>query len=87
VADHVQRLVPAARITYTGEAGEDPRNYRVRFDLLRDVLPGFRLEYDLARGMEELEVKMRARGFSRTDFEGDRFVRLRTLKRRLHLLV
>ncbi|AMV40848.1 NAD-dependent epimerase/dehydratase family protein [Planctomyces sp. SH-PL62] len=33
VGDQVQRLVPDAKITYTGEVGADPRNYRVNFDL------------------------------------------------------
>ena len=86
VGDQVQRLVPGARIVYTGEVGADPRNYRVRFDLLGRLLPDFALEYDLASGMEELCEHMRARGFSRADFEGDQFVRLRALKKRMHLL-
>ncbi len=86
VADQVKRLVPSARITYTGEVGADPRNYRVKFDLLGKVLPEFRLEYDLASGMAELHRKMVEHGFSRQDFEGDRFVRLRTLKARLGAL-
>lgn len=86
VADQVQRLMPSAKITYTGEVGVDPRNYRVKFDLLNRLLPGFKLQYDLASGMEELHRKMAEHGFSRADFEGDRFVRLRTLKNRMHLL-
>jgi nucleoside-diphosphate-sugar epimerase len=86
VADLVQRLIPSASVTYTGEVGADPRNYRVNFDLLSSLLPDFKLRYSLASGMEELYRKMVEHGFSRTDFEGDRFVRLRTLKNRFHLL-
>jgi len=86
VADLVGELVPDASITYTGEVGADPRNYRVRFDLLGEVLPDFTLEYDLRKGMEELHRKMLEHGFSAADFEGDQFVRLRTLTKRLHLL-
>jgi nucleoside-diphosphate-sugar epimerase len=86
VADQVKRLIPSARITYTGEVGADPRNYRVRFDLLGRLLPDFRLQYDLASGMEELHRKMVDHGFSRKDFEGDQFVRLRTLKGRIDRL-
>jgi nucleoside-diphosphate-sugar epimerase len=86
VGDQVQRLVPSARIAYTGEVGADPRNYRVKFDLLNRLLPDFRLEYDLVSGMEELHRKMVEHGFSRRDFEGDQFVRLRTLKQRLNML-
>jgi nucleoside-diphosphate-sugar epimerase len=87
VGNQVQRLVPSARINYTGEVGADPRNYRVRFDLLNRLLPDFRLEYDLASGMEELHRKMIEHGFGKRDFEGDQFVRLRTLKDRFHRLV
>jgi nucleoside-diphosphate-sugar epimerase len=83
VADQVGRLVPGARIAYTGEVGSDPRDYRVNFDLLGRVLPGFRLEYSLQSGMEELDRKMRELGFSAADFEGSRFVRLRTLRSRM----
>ena len=86
VGDQVQRLIPSAKIVYTGEVGADPRNYRVNFDLLYKLLPDFRLEYDLKRGMEDLHRKMTAHGFSKADFEGDRFVRLRTLKKRYDLL-
>jgi nucleoside-diphosphate-sugar epimerase len=86
VGNQVQRLMPSARIAYTGEVGADPRNYRVRFDLLGQLLPDFRLQYDLASGMEELHRKMVDHGFSKADFEGDQFVRLRTLKKRFSLL-
>jgi nucleoside-diphosphate-sugar epimerase len=86
VADQVQRLLPRARITYTGEVGADPRNYRVRFDRLSQALPGFRLEYNLASGMEELHRRMVEHGFGKKEFEGEQFVRLRMLRRRLDLL-
>ncbi|GMV98611.1 MAG: SDR family oxidoreductase [Phycisphaerae bacterium] len=86
VADQVRRLVPGARITFTGEVGADPRNYRVNFDLLGRLLPDFRLEYNLVSGMEELHRKLIEHGFGKADWEGDRFVRLRTLKKRLSRL-
>lgn len=86
IGDMVRRLVPGATITYTGEVGADPRNYRVKFDLLSSLLPDYRLEYSLATGMEELHRKLRDHGFSRDDWTGDQFVRLRTLKGRLDRL-
>ena len=86
MGDQVQRLIPSAKIVYTGEVGADPRNYRVNFDRLSEVLPDFPLQYKLAAGMEELHHKMVEHGFGKKDFEGDRFVRLRTLKGRYHLL-
>lgn len=86
VGNQVERLVPSAKITYTGEVGADPRNYRVKFDMLGRVLPDFKLQYDLASGMEELHKKMVDHKFSKADFEGEQFVRLRKLKNRMQLL-
>ena len=83
VASQVQKLVPEAKVSYTGELGEDPRSYRVKFDLLSSLLPDFELEYTLSRGMEELHGKLIERKFSAVDFDGDKFVRLRTLRKRL----
>ncbi len=86
VGDYVQRLLPKAKIVYTGEVGADPRDYRVKFDLLESLLPDFKLSYTLASGMEELHAKMVEHGFGAADFEGDRFVRFRTLQKRLDLV-
>ena len=83
VGDAVQRLVPKAKIVYTGEVGPDPRNYRVKFDKLQNLFPDFRLEYNLQTGLEELLAKYREHHFGLKDFEGDQFVRLRTLKKKL----
>jgi nucleoside-diphosphate-sugar epimerase len=83
VGDEVARLIPEAKIVYTGEVGADPRNYRVKFDRLNTLFPEFRLKYNLRSGLEELLEKYRLHGFSLPDFEGDQFVRLRTLKKSL----
>jgi nucleoside-diphosphate-sugar epimerase len=86
VGDQVQRLIPSAKVAYTGEVGADPRNYRVKFDLLYKTLPNFKLQYNLVSGMEELHRKMVDHGFNKANFEGDQFVRLRSLKKRLDKL-
>jgi nucleoside-diphosphate-sugar epimerase len=83
IAAIVQRLVPGTSIVYTGEVGKDPRDYRVDFTRLASLLPDFRLEYTLAAGMEELLSRYRVHSFSAGDFDGERFVRLRTLRHRL----
>ncbi len=86
VGNQVQRLIPSAKIVYTGEVGSDPRDYRVKFDLLRSLLPDFKLAYTLASGMEELHAKMVEHEFSAADFESDQFVRFRMLRKRLDLI-
>jgi nucleoside-diphosphate-sugar epimerase len=86
VGDRVKMLIPSAKITYTGEIGADPRNYRVKFDLLNSLLPDFELQYNLTSGMDELYRKLVDNGFTKKDWDGDQFVRLRVLKKRLDLL-
>ncbi len=86
IADRVRSLVPSAQITYTGEIGADPRNYRVKFDMLTKLLPDFELQYNLTTGMEELHRKLLEHRFSKKDWDGDQFVRLRVLKNRLAML-
>jgi nucleoside-diphosphate-sugar epimerase len=83
VGNAVQKLVPAAKIVYTGEVGPDPRNYCVNFDRLNRLFPDFRLKYNLQTGLEELFARYQQHHFSVKDFDGDQFVRLRTLKKKL----
>ena len=83
VGDAVQRLVPSAKVVYTGEVGADPRNYRVKFDKLNRLLPDFKLHYNLQTGLEELLAKYKEHHFSLKDFEGEQFIRLRGLKKQL----
>jgi nucleoside-diphosphate-sugar epimerase len=83
VGDLVRKFVPGASVVYTGEVGSDPRNYRVSFDLLGKVIPDFTLAYTVESGMEELHRELVRRNFSLAEFEGDKYVRLRTLKHRL----
>ncbi len=86
VAAVVRGLVPDAQVVFTGETGPDPRNYRVSFARLRALLPRFTLSQDLASGLRELHEAMLARGFGRADFDGPKYVRLRTLQGRLDRL-
>ena len=86
IAAIVQRLGPGTHIVYTGEVGKDPRDYRVDFAKLGRLLPDFRLQYTLAAGMEGLLAQFYDHRFSVADFDGDKFVRLRTLRHRLDRL-
>ena len=79
-------FMPAAKITFTGAVGADPRNYRVNGDLLNSLLPDFELQYSLSTGVDELHRKTVDHGFSAADFEGDQFVPPRTLNKRMDLL-
>ncbi len=83
VADIVQKLIPTAKIVFTGEVGNDPRDYRVNFDLLHKILPGFKLEYSLQSGMQDLFEKLQSIHFSERDFDGERYIRIKLLRKHL----
>ena len=82
----VHQELPHTQVVFTGEVGKDPRNYCVNFDLLKRELPHFQLEYSVRGGIQELLSSYKMHQFSLDDFEGDRFVRLRMLKKRLSTL-
>lgn len=86
VANLINKILPNAKITFTGEVGQDPRNYKVDFRKLNTILPDFKLEYTLEKGIKELFDKYREHNFGAKDFESDRFVRLKILKNKLYLL-
>lgn len=83
VAEKVREKLPHTKVVFTGETGVDPRNYRVNFDRLKEHLPDFKLEYTLDKGIDELAQKFHEKQFSKEDFQGDRYIRLRTLKNRM----
>ncbi|MBS1647450.1 MAG: SDR family oxidoreductase [Bacteroidetes bacterium] len=86
VADKVQQLMPKASIMFTGEVGADPRDYKVNFNLLYQILPHFKLEYTLYKGMNDLFDRLKKINFSEADFNADRFVRLKLLQKKLNTI-
>ncbi len=86
IGDLIQQVLPEAKIVYTGEVGSDSRDYCVSFDLLNSLLPDFELQYTLASGIDELFERMTHHHFGASEFEGDQFVRLRALKKTMHLI-
>ena len=86
VAGYVGKVVPTADIVFTGEVGNDPRNYRVKFDLLNRLIPDFKLQYNVESGTEELYKAMVDHGFDESMFNGEQFVRLKTLNKRMDRL-
>ncbi len=80
VAQAVRELLPKARLLFTGETGKDPRNYRVNFDLLSELLPNFKLKYSLKRGMEDLLASFEKNGLTQSDVKRGKYIRLTHLK-------
>jgi nucleoside-diphosphate-sugar epimerase len=83
LAEAVRAAVPESSVEYGDRSDPDPRSYRVDFGKIRRQVPEFRTEWTIARGAEELAKAYAAAGLTLADFEGNRFVRLRQLRRLL----
>jgi nucleoside-diphosphate-sugar epimerase len=83
IAAIVHELVPGAAVSFGAAGGRDPRDYRVDFSRLRALLPGFSLAHTMRTGAAELHQALVEAAFSRDDFDGPRYVRLRALRSRL----
>lgn len=80
VADMVAEIVPGSQVTYAPGANPDARNYRVNCDKIRERLPGFRPQWTVRRGIEQLHAAYRAHGLTLEDLQGGRYIRLRHVR-------
>ena len=80
VANLVAEVVPNCEVTFAPGASPDTRNYRVDFTKIERQLPGFRAEWTLKRGIEELYAAYRDGGLTREEFLGPRYYRLKTIE-------
>lgn len=78
IAQAVVDAVPGAELLITGEAGADPRSYRVDFSRIRAALPGFDCAWTVPAGARELATAYTENGLTRHDFD-HRFTRLARL--------
>ncbi|MFG2072144.1 NAD-dependent epimerase/dehydratase family protein [Nonomuraea maritima] len=78
IAKEVVAAVPGATLMITGEAGSDPRSYRVDFSRVRAALPGYDANWTVKAGAEELVAAYRDYGLTSQAFER-RFTRLARL--------
>jgi nucleoside-diphosphate-sugar epimerase len=78
----VEEVVPGCSVRYLEGGGPDPRCYQVNCDKLARHVPGFRTEWSLRRGIEELYASFVRYGLTREMFAGYvRLVRIQTLLR------
>jgi nucleoside-diphosphate-sugar epimerase len=79
IAEHVVEAVAGSKLVITGEAGPDPRSYRVDFARIRAAMP-FRAQWTIKAGAVELSEAYTEYGLTREDFE-QKFTRLAWLKK------
>lgn len=82
VAAIVRDVVPGSAIEIAPGAGPDKRCYRVNCDLIASVL-GFRCEWTVRRGVEELLQAFQAHGLTADEFDSPRYLRIRHVQQLL----
>ena len=72
--------MPGSRIAYAEGGGPDKRCYRVDFGKVARALPGFEPRWTVPEGSSSSLAAYRTSGLQLADFEGSRFIRLKTLQ-------
>ncbi|MFC0438619.1 NAD(P)-dependent oxidoreductase [Kutzneria buriramensis] len=81
IAGEVIEAVPGSKLVITGEAGADPRSYRVDFSRIRAALPDYHAAWSVKDGAVELYAAYQKFGLTEHDFK-QRFTRLARLSDR-----
>ncbi len=82
IAGIVRDVMPGCTISYLPGGGPEPRGYRVNCDKLSQAIPGFRTQWTVRRGVEELYWSCTAYGLEPEAFSGyGRLTRIQDLLR------
>ena len=81
LAEIVAEIVPGCRVEYAPGGAPDLRCYRVNFDRIGRMVPGFRPEWTARKGAQELLDAYRKVGLTFEDIEAGRYVRISEIKR------
>jgi nucleoside-diphosphate-sugar epimerase len=80
IAQAVKSAFPQASLEITGETGGDPRSYRVDFTKAATRLPGFKPQWTLEDGVNEIAGWLGNNGLQDESFDTRLFIRLKQLK-------
>ena len=80
VAELVADVVPGSEVTFSDEAINDPRSYRVTCKKFETAFPGATPRWTVREGIEQLYEAFQSHGLTVEDLEGDRFMRIRHIK-------
>jgi nucleoside-diphosphate-sugar epimerase len=81
LAEIVGQAVPGCRIDYAPDGGPDLRCYRVNFDKIGLLLPGFQPQWTALKGAQELYESYRAAKLTSTDIEQGRYIRITQIQK------
>ncbi len=81
LAEIVAEVVPGCRVEYAPGGGPDLRCYRVNFDKIGRLVPGFHPKWTAREGAQELYEAYREAGLTFEDVERGRYVRISEIQR------
>jgi len=84
VADMVQEIVPGSKVEYAADGGPDLRCYRVDCSKIARVLPNFKPQWTVRKGIEELYEAYQQNGLTLQDLQGARYIRLARIRERMN---
>ncbi len=79
IAEVIKNTFPGCSVSLN-KNGADKRNYRVNFDKIKKVLPGFSCKYDVATGAGQLLDVFEKAHLSYEDFMSRNYTRLKQIK-------
>ncbi len=80
IADMVKDVVPGCTIRYAEGGGPDPRCYRVDCSKIARMLPAFKPQWTVRKGVEQLYNAYRAANLTSEEFLGTKYLRLKQIK-------
>jgi nucleoside-diphosphate-sugar epimerase len=83
VAEIVHKAIDGSELSFAEDAGGDPRCYRVDFSKIHRMLPQFKPDWNVERGVIQLRDAFTRIGMTQEDLEGDRYLRIKTIMRLL----
>jgi hypothetical protein len=83
IAEIIASVFPGCKLSF-GQDGGDNRSYRVSFDKIHSVLPGFKCRRDAETGASELYQLFKRIDMTPQMFEARAFTRLNQLKHLFH---
>ncbi len=80
LAQIVLDTVPGCSVEYAGEAGPDPRSYRVDFSRLGRAFPDLKPQWNASFGAKDLFDALQEAQITLSDFQGRKYIRLTQIR-------
>jgi nucleoside-diphosphate-sugar epimerase len=84
LAETVREVMPECEVEYAGSGDPDPRSYRVDFSKFSSLFPAFEVSRTVRDGAEEMLAAYRHAGLTLDEFKGERYTRLKQLRKLVH---